>query len=148
MCGFTDEYHSFEDIHACPSCVFCPSCRAELDQDGLPALLCGNCDGCRGLEHDVFERESANRVRQREYIKSRVQHTQCSCGSIFPFHHIKLDPHAQGKCWLCPICLAGRRPSHWIPFYRPEQQTMVGKFAPSKEDREQFLSELDKSWAT
>ena len=38
-----------DDSGTCPGNVFCGKCGNEIDMDGKPALLCGDCDACRNL---------------------------------------------------------------------------------------------------
>ena len=45
-----------DDCGACPGNVFCGKCSHEIDMDGNPTLLCGDCDSCWSfLKLGVFE---------------------------------------------------------------------------------------------
>lgn len=38
-----------DDMGACPGNVFCGKCSHEIDMDGKPTLMCGNCEMCKHL---------------------------------------------------------------------------------------------------
>ena len=75
-----------DDCGACPGNVFCGECGNEIDTDGKPTLLCGNCEACKGLvrcEHEVVQLtldfdsdpmtfESVQKIRKQIQLQSVV----------------------------------------------------------------------------
>ena len=51
-CGFTGGIDDFDCLGACGNNLFCNCCNTEIDEDGKVALLCGECDWCRGMMID------------------------------------------------------------------------------------------------
>ena len=49
VCKSETTLEDCDDGGACPGNVFCGKCWHEIDMDGKPALMCGNCDMCKYL---------------------------------------------------------------------------------------------------
>jgi hypothetical protein len=63
-CGFQGTLDDFDVAGACPGNMFCNECGTEFDgSSGKPALLCGECWGCKGLkEQGEWEKTQAERL--------------------------------------------------------------------------------------
>lgn len=60
-----------DDCGACPGNIFCGKCCHEIDMDGKPTLLCGDCDECRNLVAiGLFE--EGQKLRKNMHLQSVV----------------------------------------------------------------------------
>lgn len=51
---------------ACPGSVFCRECDTEIGvEDGLPTLLCRECESCQGMKRKGNSLESINSERAK-----------------------------------------------------------------------------------
>ena len=72
-CCQTAPLDDYEVLGACRENMFCPECGAEVDQAGMPQLLCGKCSHCAEFKDTrVFGQIQKERRHMRKKVQERL----------------------------------------------------------------------------